>query len=71
MSARRERNACIDGCIRVLLEEANLSTPLPLFQAAFRLQIRARADGVFIGFDQALYRLKRRDKKGVFVRSGP
>lgn len=67
--SRHERNACIEGCIRVLLEEANLSDPPSLFQAAFRLQTRARAGGVFLGFDQALYRLKRSDKKGVFVRS--
>ena len=66
---RRARHAHIEDCIAVLLEEAELSSAPPsLFQAAFRLQGRARAGGVILGFDQALYRLKRRDKQGVFVR---
>jgi hypothetical protein len=67
--ARRERNAHVEACIAHCLDEARLSSQtVSLFQAAFRLQSRARAGGVVLGFDQALYRLKRRDRMGVFVR---
>jgi hypothetical protein len=67
--ARRARHEHIEECIETLLEEAKLtSESASLFQAAFRLQSRARAGGVFLGFDQALYRLRKRDREEVFVR---
>lgn len=66
---RRARHAHIKECIQTLLEEAQLSSEsVSLFQAAFRLQIRARAGGIALGFGEALYAVKRRDREEVFVR---
>lgn len=65
---RRVRQSRVDACIQTTMQEAELSsTPVTLFQAAFRVQVRAQADGIFLGFDQALHRIKRCDKAGVLV----
>lgn len=67
--ARRARHAHVEACISTLLEEGRLSNqPLRLARAAFRLQRRAADGGVFLPFDQAFYRLKKRDREGVFAR---
>lgn len=66
---RRARNAHVEACIAGLLEEAAWSSQtITLTQAAMRLQGRARSGGVLLGFDQALYRLRERDRDQVFVR---
>lgn len=67
--ARRARSAQIDAHIQDMLEEAVLSsTKLSLGIAAFRLQRQMAAAGVFVSFEHAFYRLRKRDQYGVFVR---
>jgi hypothetical protein len=66
---RRARNACVEQCIQTMLEEAALSSHrMSLGIAAFRLHRRVAADGVMITFEQAFYRLRRRDRTKIFVR---
>lgn len=66
---RRTRHDYVEECIQMLIAEAELSSVrLSLLTAAFRLKQRAKDGGVFLTFDQALYRLRRRDRGEVFVR---
>lgn len=69
MMHRTERDY-IEDCIQTLLEEAQLSSSkLSLGMAAFRLKQRVKEGGIFLTFDQAFYRLRRRDRDRLFVRS--
>jgi len=67
--ARRARNQQVEAAIQDMLEEAALSSHrMSLGIAAFRLHRRVAADGVAITFEQAFYRLRRRDRAQIFVR---
>lgn len=67
--ARRARSAQVEACIQTMLEEAATSSSrTSLGIAAFRLQRRVAADGVYVSFEHVFYRLRKCDRAGVFVR---
>ena len=69
-AARQAREDSLDACIAVMIVEAQFDgrPPPALGIAAFRVQRRLAASGVYVSFERVFYRLKKRDRGKVFVR---